>query len=749
MIIRNCIIRDSHNGVITSPTTLNLTVEGCYLWGNGRASATTEHNMYSETRGILVQYNHFGPPLSTSSALSFKDRSAGTVCRYNWIEDGSRQLDLVDATTTDIINDSRYGHDFVYGNVLYEKTAFVNNQIVHYGGDSGTTANYRPGPLHFYNNTVVSLRTDGTAIFRPQDDEVIECYNNVVYTPNGGLQVNAVTNGTVTYYYNWLQTGYSGTGATDGGNNITGTAPGFVDFANEDFHITSTSACRDAAMALPSAVLPDNNVTMQYVKHQAGETRPSDGTFDIGAYEFDAGVQDLVITTTSLPSGNVGVAYSQTLAAGGGVTPYSWSVVSGSLPAGLSLGSSTGTISGTPTAANTYNFTVRVTDNQAPADTDDQALSITTSVVTEPTYRFVAADAETATSSTTYVNKATLAFTPAVADDWIILGFAEFRPLSSSYSGLVRMTVDGVDAGEVSMEPTTNNEWLAFSAMKVASLSAAAHTINIDYCSENNRNNNYTRRARIVAIRKASLEQTTAAADTSANLTTTLTNYVTANFTPASTGSYLLIYSGEFLGATSSYSTQLQARLNGNVLDEVFVAAKDATDWSPFISFSVAELGASAQTVTIAAAKETGSTATHSIRRARVAAIRLTGGRFAAFQSAASDGESTTTSASYVEKLTKSWSVGTTADWAILASMRLANSSTSYQTYGQVQLDNTTVLSETVLRPQDTTDSINASAIDVRELTAGTRQVDTDYKSSSTSATAKIKYAHIVLLPIE
>jgi len=376
VILRNCIIRDSHNGIITSPTTLNFTFENCYIWGNGRSASTTEHNVYSETKYITAQYNHFGPPLSGSSGNNFKDRSAGTICRYNWIEDGSRQLDLVDATTADIRGDAKYGKDFVYGNILYEKTAFVNNQIVHYGGDSGTTAYYRPGPLHFYNNTVVSLRTDGTALFRPQDDEVIECYNNIVNTPNGGLQINAVTNGTITYYYNWLQSGYDGSNATNGGNNITGTAPGFVDFANEDFSITSTSACRDMGMALPAAVLPDNNVTMQYVKHQDGESRPSDGTFDIGAYEYDSGViPDLNITTTSMPDGRVGTAYSQQLQATGGVTPYTWSLSSGTLPSGLSL-SSGGLVSGTPTVSGTSYFIVRVADSQGPADTDTQSLSI-------------------------------------------------------------------------------------------------------------------------------------------------------------------------------------------------------------------------------------------------------------------------------------------------------------------------------------------------------------------------------------
>jgi len=68
----------------------------------------------------------------------------------------------------------------------------------------------------------------------------------------------------------------------------------------------------------------------------------------------------LFITTTSLPNGDVGVAYSQTLAASGGSGTYTWSISAGSLPAGLSLAATTGVISGKPTTAGRYNFTVRV-----------------------------------------------------------------------------------------------------------------------------------------------------------------------------------------------------------------------------------------------------------------------------------------------------------------------------------------------------------------------------------------------------
>jgi Putative Ig domain len=87
----------------------------------------------------------------------------------------------------------------------------------------------------------------------------------------------------------------------------------------------------------------------------------------------------LTITTTSLPAGTVGISYSQTVTATGGITPYTWSITSGSgsLPAGLSLDPSTGAISGTPTAAGTSTFSVTATDSTPPTpQTATQALSI-------------------------------------------------------------------------------------------------------------------------------------------------------------------------------------------------------------------------------------------------------------------------------------------------------------------------------------------------------------------------------------
>jgi hypothetical protein len=72
------------------------------------------------------------------------------------------------------------------------------------------------------------------------------------------------------------------------------------------------------------------------------------------------------ITTLALPAVSIGVPYSQTLQVSGGTAPYSFAVSSGALPAGLNLGASSGTISGTYNGpAGTSNFTVTVTDSSS------------------------------------------------------------------------------------------------------------------------------------------------------------------------------------------------------------------------------------------------------------------------------------------------------------------------------------------------------------------------------------------------
>ncbi len=79
------------------------------------------------------------------------------------------------------------------------------------------------------------------------------------------------------------------------------------------------------------------------------------------------GNPSLTITTGSLPNATVGTAYSATLTASNGVPPYTWGLANGSgpLPPGLTINASSGLISGTPTSAGSYPFTVQVTDSSS------------------------------------------------------------------------------------------------------------------------------------------------------------------------------------------------------------------------------------------------------------------------------------------------------------------------------------------------------------------------------------------------
>lgn len=86
----------------------------------------------------------------------------------------------------------------------------------------------------------------------------------------------------------------------------------------------------------------------------------------------------LVITTATLPGAKYGTAYSQTLAATGGILPLTWSLAAGSgpLPAGLTL-TAAGVLSGTPTATGAFTFTVQVADASTPQQVATKSFSIT------------------------------------------------------------------------------------------------------------------------------------------------------------------------------------------------------------------------------------------------------------------------------------------------------------------------------------------------------------------------------------
>ena len=103
------------------------------------------------------------------------------------------------------------------------------------------------------------------------------------------------------------------------------------------------------------------------------------------------------ITTSSLPDGKVGEAYSQTLTADG-TTPITWNIIGGTLPESLTLNETTGKISGTPTADGTAKFTVKA-ENSAGSDTKELSIAITKATPTEFTVTVTSGGNGTASAS--------------------------------------------------------------------------------------------------------------------------------------------------------------------------------------------------------------------------------------------------------------------------------------------------------------------------------------------------------------
>ena len=152
---------------------------------------------------------------------------------------------------------------------------------------------------------------------------------------------------------------------------------------------------RDVAYTPPDFVLATGGLLPYFWSHmgnlpngmsfsQVGDTYQLAGTpTEAGAFAVNVTVDDFSIpiqsdtrmvtidifgitSTSPLPDATVGMAYSETLTFGGGVTPVTWALTMGMLPAGLILDPPTGDITGTPTTVGSSNFTVEATDSSVP-----------------------------------------------------------------------------------------------------------------------------------------------------------------------------------------------------------------------------------------------------------------------------------------------------------------------------------------------------------------------------------------------
>ena len=336
----------------------DILLERSRVYGNGTVTVANDrhHNIYTEAAGMVFQFNDIGPLRKGSGGAALKDRSAGTVIRYNRIDGGSRSLDLVDAQESFPVTKDlpEYRTTLVYGNVLIAGPGGASN-LVHYGGDSGVPDVYRKGTLYFYNNTVVvqADREGPNARYRTSlfdadtPDETIDARNNIIVVRPATAGSNPTElawmrfEGQLEVGVNWVSPGMfewredkpPAKGGIAGLKNLRvgdGSGPGFADEAAGDFTLVKGAAAAGAAGELHKAALAlGATVDFEYVHPASG--RPRSGASDLGAYSASTAAGTASEPTTTSGSGSSGGVNSGAgsgasgATASGGARPDGWS----------------------------------------------------------------------------------------------------------------------------------------------------------------------------------------------------------------------------------------------------------------------------------------------------------------------------------------------------------------------------------------------------------------------------------------
>jgi large repetitive protein len=149
------------------------------------------------------------------------------------------------------------------------------------------------------------------------------------------------------------------------------------------FSVAINSGVPSAATAAPLPANATTSINEPEVKSMACTSAASCtaiATYATGSSTDEvmafSSLPQLAVATASLPSATVGTAYSNVLGTTGGDGNATWSISSGSLPAGLALNASSGLITGTPTSSGSSSFTVEASDGGPPTQSASAALSI-------------------------------------------------------------------------------------------------------------------------------------------------------------------------------------------------------------------------------------------------------------------------------------------------------------------------------------------------------------------------------------
>lgn len=317
-----------------------------------------------------------------------------------------------------------------------------------------------------WDNTAVHLGTDQ---FNASPGSVT-CS---LYLKNGGvveMQVKSLTGG----FFGTGGSTYSDSGTIAVGNVSDDEIP---DFYVTKIEFTDTGDVISVFLNPPLGAEPTTaNATYTtpgdyflravnwYGHNSPGKSKLDELRFGATWDEVAPVAQAFVVTNTSFADGTVGLAYYQQLNSNGGVAPVTWSLASGSLPAGLSL-STDGIISGTPTTIGLSTFTALATDAGSATASKELTIQVNYAPVVVTTPGLPSCTVGSAYSKSLNATGGTGSFT------WAISGGALPTGLSLSSSGVISGTPTTVGLNLFSVQVTdtaSNNGTKDFSIEVVA-----------------------------------------------------------------------------------------------------------------------------------------------------------------------------------------------------------------------------------------------------------------------------------------
>jgi len=277
----------------------NIAIRNNLIYANGNAGRYYEHNLYIQVRRALYEGNKIGQLVPAALGSSLKDRSSGTVIRYNHIDAATRAIDLVEIEGGYITADPLYPHSWVYGNLITTilgRPSEASTLLIHWGGDNDPRY-FRTGTLNFSHNTVLVQATQEQAWYvslldLETETERVDARNNL-FIRRGTTELrmtyqigNIDLNDTNWITSNW-QTGDGTVNVGAQATVLTGTNDGL----NSQYVPNTGSAAIDMAgtspiHAEPSMAAQNLQLRYEYSASNGMVARTQTGTApDLGAFE--------------------------------------------------------------------------------------------------------------------------------------------------------------------------------------------------------------------------------------------------------------------------------------------------------------------------------------------------------------------------------------------------------------------------------------------------------------------------------